>query len=71
MDVLWVMSTVLVTGLGFYMWPHLFGSTFSARSEKVIKRNAIVMPLYQLPIVLVVMVGFQSSAERQLRLTFS
>jgi SSS family solute:Na+ symporter len=58
MDVPWVMSTVLVTGLGFYMWPHLFGSTFSARSEKVIKRNAIVMPLYQLPIVLVVMVGF-------------
>jgi SSS family solute:Na+ symporter len=58
MDVLWVMSTVLVTGLGFYMWPHLFGSTFSARSEKVIKRNSIVMPLYQLPIVLVVMVGF-------------
>jgi SSS family solute:Na+ symporter len=58
MDVLWVMSTVLLTGLGFYMWPHIFGSAFSAKSEKVIKRNAIIMPFYQIPILLVFMVGF-------------
>lgn len=58
MDVLWVMSTVLLTGLGFYMWPHVFGSAFSAKSAKIIKRNAILMPLYQIPILLVFMVGF-------------
>lgn len=58
MDVLWVMSTVLLTGLGFYMWPHVFGSAFSAKSAKIIKRNAIIMPLYQIPILLVFMVGF-------------
>ncbi len=58
MNVPWVMTTVLVTGLGFYMWPHMFGSAFAARSEKIIRRNAIVMPLYQLPIVLVILVGF-------------
>jgi SSS family solute:Na+ symporter len=58
MDVLWVMSTVLLTGMGFYMWPHIFGSAFSAKSERIIKRNAIIMPLYQLPILLVLMVGF-------------
>jgi SSS family solute:Na+ symporter len=58
MDVVWVMSTVLLTGLGFYMWPHIFGSAFSAKSAKIIKRNAIIMPFYQLPIVLVFMVGF-------------
>ena len=58
MDVLWIMSTVLLTGLGFYMWPHVFGSAFSAKSEKVIKRNAIIMPFYQIPILLVFMVGF-------------
>ena len=57
MGVLWVMSTVLLTGLGFYMWPHVFGSVFSAKSDKVIKRNAIIMPLYQLPILLVIAVG--------------
>jgi SSS family solute:Na+ symporter len=58
MDVLWVMSTVLLTGLGFYMWPHVFGSAFSAKSAKIIKRNAIIMPFYQIPILLVCMVGF-------------
>jgi SSS family solute:Na+ symporter len=58
MHVGWVMSTVLLTGLGFYMWPHIFGSAFSAKSAKTIKRNAIIMPLYQLPILLVFMVGF-------------
>jgi len=58
MDVAWVMTTVLVTGLGFYMWPHIFASAFTARSERIIRRNAVVMPLYQLPIVLVIFVGF-------------
>ena len=58
MDVVWVMSTRLLTGLGFYMWPHVFGSAFSDKSDKIIKRNAIIMPFYQIPILLVLMVGF-------------
>jgi SSS family solute:Na+ symporter len=58
MTVWWVMSTILLTALGFYMWPHVFGSAFSAKSAKTIKRNAIIMPFYQIPILLVFMVGF-------------
>jgi SSS family solute:Na+ symporter len=58
MNVLWIMSTLLVMGLGFYMWPHVFGSAFSAKSAKIIKRNAIIMPFYQIPILLIFMVGF-------------
>ncbi len=58
MGVLWVMSTLLLTGLGFYMWPHVFGSVFSAKSANIIKRNAVIMPFYQIPILLVFMVGF-------------
>ena len=58
MDVPWVMSTALLTGLGFYMWPHVFSSAFSAKSAKTIKRNAVIMPFYQIPVVLVFMVGF-------------
>jgi SSS family solute:Na+ symporter len=57
MDTLWVMTTALLTGMGFYMWPHVFGSAFSAKGEKVIKRNAIIMPFYQIPILLVMMIG--------------
>jgi len=58
MDALWIMSTVLLTGAGFYMWPNIFATVFSARSADTIKRNAIIMPLYQLPILLILFVGF-------------
>jgi len=58
MDVLWVMSTVLLTGAGFYMWPHTFASVFSGKSAETIKRNAVIMPFYQLPILLIFFVGF-------------
>lgn len=58
MGVIWVMSTLLLTGLGFYMWPHVFGSVFSAKNANILKRNAVIMPLYQIPIVLIFMVGF-------------
>jgi SSS family solute:Na+ symporter len=54
----WFSSTVLLTALGFYMWPHTFGSALSARDENVFKRNAAVMPIYQLLIAFVFFVGF-------------
>jgi len=58
MDVLWVMSTVLLTGAGFYMWPHSFASAFSGKSAVTLRRNAVIMPFYQLPVLLVFFVGF-------------
>jgi solute:Na+ symporter, SSS family len=54
----WFSSTVLLTALGFYMWPHTFGSALSAKHEDVFRRNAIFMPLYQLLIAFVFFVGF-------------
>ncbi len=58
LDSVWVMSTVLLTAMGFYMWPHTFASVFSAQSATTIKRNSIIMPLYQVPVLLVFLVGF-------------
>jgi len=58
MGVSWVMSTALLTGLGFYMWPHIYGSVFSAKNDKILQRNAIIMPFYQIPILLIFLVGF-------------
>jgi SSS family solute:Na+ symporter len=52
------MSTIALQGMGFYCWPHLFASAFSAKDERTIRRNAVIMPLYQVPIVLVFFVGF-------------
>jgi SSS family solute:Na+ symporter len=57
-SVTWFDSTVLLTALGFFMWPHSFGSVFTARTEQVFRRNAIVLPLYQLILAFIFFVGF-------------
>jgi SSS family solute:Na+ symporter len=57
-SVTWFLSTVLLSALGFYMWPHTFASTYTARDENVFRRNAAVLPLYQLVLLFVFFVGF-------------
>src|ERR1700733_10161980 len=54
----WYISTVLLTSLGFYMWPHAFGSSFTAKSGDTLRRNAVVMPLFSLSLAFVLFVGF-------------
>jgi SSS family solute:Na+ symporter len=54
----WFVSTVLLSALGFYMWPHAFASTYTAKSESVFRKNAVVMPLYQLVLLFVFFTGF-------------
>jgi SSS family solute:Na+ symporter len=54
----WFISTVLLTSLGVYMWPHNFGASFTARSSDTLRRNAVVMPLYTLLLPLIFFAGF-------------
>ena len=54
----WYISTVLLTSLGFYMWPHAFAATFTAKSGDTLRRNAVVMPLYTLTLAFVFFAGF-------------
>jgi SSS family solute:Na+ symporter len=54
----WYISTVLLTSLGFYMWPHAFGATFTARSADTLRRNAVVLPIYSLTLSLMFFAGF-------------
>jgi solute:Na+ symporter, SSS family len=54
----WYISTVLLTALGFYMWPHAFASAFTAKSAETLRRNAVFMPFYQITMVLMLFVGF-------------
>ena len=57
----WFASTVLLTALGFYMWPHTFASIYTAKGAAVIRKNAIVLPLYQLILLFVFFVGFPAT----------
>ncbi len=54
----WFISTVVLSAAGFVMWPHGFIGVYTAKHEDVFRRNAILLPLYQLVILFVFFVGF-------------
>jgi SSS family solute:Na+ symporter len=58
MSATWFISTVILTALGFYMWPHTFASAYTARDEDVFRKNAVILPLYQLVLLFVFFAGF-------------
>jgi len=58
LGVTWFMSTVLLTGVGFFMNPTSIATVYSARSEDALRRNAIFLPFYQLILLLVFFAGF-------------
>jgi len=52
----WFISTVLVNSL-FLAWPHFFSSIFTAKSGDTVRRNSVIMPLYVLPLALILFAG--------------
>lgn len=58
MSGVWFTSTLVLTVCGFYMWPHTFGSLFTARTADAFRRNAVIMPLYQVVLLFVFFIGF-------------
>lgn len=57
-SVWWFVSTVCLTSLGFFMWPHSLTGVFTARRDTTFRKNAVVLPLYQLILLFVYLVGF-------------
>ncbi len=54
----WFASTTLLTALGAFMWPHTFGSLYTAKEPRSFRRNAALLPLYQIIQLFVFVVGF-------------
>lgn len=57
-SVLWFQSTVILTALGFFMWPHAFSAVLTSRGEAAFRRNAVLLPLYQLILLFAFFCGF-------------
>jgi SSS family solute:Na+ symporter len=57
---LWYVSTVLLTSIGFYMGPHSMNAIYSAKSGEALRRNAALLPLYQLVLLLVLFAGLSA-----------
>jgi SSS family solute:Na+ symporter len=57
---IWYISTVLLTAIGYGMGPHSVAAAYSAKDAVTLRRNAMLLPLYQLVIPLVFFAGFSA-----------
>ncbi len=51
-------SALLVSVLGFSMWPHLFMKAYTAKSERVLKQTIVFYPTFAIFLVPVLFIGF-------------
>lgn len=51
-------SSVLVSGLGFMMWPHLFMRSFAAKSDRALRRTVVMYPTFQIFLIPILLIGF-------------
>jgi solute:Na+ symporter, SSS family len=57
----WYVSTVLLTAIGFYMGPHSWNAVYSARSGDTLRRNAMLLPFYQIFVTLMLFAGLSAA----------
>lgn len=53
-------SAIVLSVLGFVMWPHVFMKSYSAGSNRAIKRTITLYPLYALLVVPIIVAGLAS-----------
>lgn len=58
MGVLEYSSYVLVSTLGFVMWPHLFMRAYTSRDVSTLKKTVMLYPLFGLVLVPILFIGF-------------
>jgi SSS family solute:Na+ symporter len=51
-------SAVLVSIVGFSMWPHLFMKAFTAKSEATLQRTVVLYPTFQIFLLPLLFIGF-------------
>ncbi|WP_227354826.1 sodium:solute symporter family protein [Haladaptatus salinisoli] len=51
-------SYIVVSALGFVMWPHLFMRAYTADSERTLKRTVVLYPTFQYLLIPILLIGF-------------
>ena len=51
-------SALLVSVLGFSMWPHLFMKAYTAKNERILKQTIVLYPTFAIFLVPVLFIGF-------------
>ncbi|KAA9027774.1 sodium:solute symporter family protein [Niallia endozanthoxylica] len=63
LSISWYVSLCIIVALGQYMWPHVFGASLSSHSSKALRRNAAIIPLYQILLVFIIFIGFTAALQ--------
>lgn len=53
-------SAVIISALGFSMWPHFFMKAFAAKSDRTIKLTVVLYPTFQIFLVPILIIGFSA-----------
>lgn len=51
-------SAVLVSAIGFSVWPHFFMKSFAAKSDRAMKKTIVLYPTFQLFLIPILLIGF-------------
>lgn len=51
-------SAVLISAIGFSVWPHLFMKSFAADSDRTLRRTVVLYPTFQIFLVPILLIGF-------------
>jgi solute:Na+ symporter, SSS family len=61
----WAYATLAFgSAMALFMYPHAMTATLAARSRKVIRRNAAILPTYSLMLALLAILGFAAIAKK-------
>lgn len=58
MPILRYSTYIIVSALGFVMWPHLFMRAYTAEDEKTIKQTVVLFPTFQFILLPIALIGF-------------
>ena len=53
-------SAVMISAIGFSMWPHFFMKTFAAKDDRTMKLTVVLYPTFQLFLLPILFIGFSA-----------
>ncbi|HEM8342489.1 TPA: sodium:solute symporter [Providencia stuartii] len=58
LNIPWYISTIFLSVVAYFYWPHYMAAVFTAKDEKSLKRNSILIPAYSLIMLFAFFVGY-------------
>nr|WP_314265095.1 sodium:solute symporter family protein [uncultured Moellerella sp.] len=58
LNIPWYISTIFLSVIAYFCWPHYMAAVFTAKDTKSLKRNSILIPAYSLIMLFAFFVGY-------------